>query len=162
MSIAALTVRSTITKPDKAGAVCRITVATDDVVRAFGRRGRVAVVATFPNGYALRSSLVPRGGAHILPLSLESRVAGGLTEGEAVLVEFQEDREPRTLEIPDDLTNELERAGVLRTFEAMSFSHRKEWVAALADAKRPETRAKRIDDCVTAMRDRDSRTAVRA
>jgi uncharacterized protein YdeI (YjbR/CyaY-like superfamily) len=97
-----------------------------------------------------------------LPLSLESRVAGALTEGEAVLVEFQEDREPRTLEIPDDLANELERADVLRTFEAMSFSHRKEWVAALADAKRPETRAKRIGDCVTAMRDRDSRTAVRA
>jgi hypothetical protein len=162
MSIAALTVRSTITKPDKAGAVCRITVATDDVLRAFGRRGRVAVVATFPNGYALRSSLVPRGGAHMLPLSVESRVAGDLTEGESVRVELREDREPRELEIPSDLANALEVAGVDRAFGAMSFSHRKEWIVALADAKRPETRAKRIAACVAAMRDRDSRKVARA
>jgi hypothetical protein len=162
MNTAALTVVATITKPDRAGAVCRIVVPTDEVTRTFGRRGRVAVVATFPNGYALRSSLVPRGGTHVLPLSLESRVAGGLAEGEFVRVDLREDLDPRAVDVPDDLAKALAAAGVDATFAAMSFSHRKEWVAALAAAKRPETRAKRIAECVAAMHDRSARKPARA
>jgi uncharacterized protein YdeI (YjbR/CyaY-like superfamily) len=40
------------------------------------------------------------------------------------------------------------------TFDAMAFTHRKEWVLAVQDAKRPATREKRIADCVAVMRSR--------
>ena len=62
--------------------------------------------------------------------------------------------EIRTIDVPDDLGRALERAGLRAAFDAMAFSHRKEWVLAVQDAKRPQTREKRIADCVVAMRSR--------
>ena len=58
--------------------------------------------------------------------------------------------------VPDDLSRELGAASVRTAFDAMPPSHRKEWVLAVQDAKRPETRTKRITACVAAMRDRRS------
>ncbi len=54
------------------------------------------------------------------------------------------DRKNRTVEIPQDLREALESAGLLATFEKMAFTHRKEHVLAILEAKRPETRANRI------------------
>jgi len=59
-----------------------------------------------------------------------------------------------TVDVPDDLAAALAKGGVRDAFDAMAFSHRKEWVRAVQDAKRPETRTKRIADCVAAMRTR--------
>jgi hypothetical protein len=146
----------TLEKPDKPGAVCRINVATADVVRVLGSRARVAVVATFEGGYATRTSLMPRGGTHILPLNAEVCEAAGFRKGDRVDVVLREDIEPRTIEVPADLDTLLIEAGVHETFDAMSYSHRKEWSVAIADAKRPETRAKRIRECVAAMESRRS------
>jgi hypothetical protein len=54
------------------------------------------------------------------------------------------DRRARTVEIPEDLREALESIGLLETFERMAFTHRKEFVLAILEAKRPETRANRI------------------
>lgn len=54
------------------------------------------------------------------------------------------DRKNRTVEIPQDLREALESAGLLETFEKLAFTHRKEHVLAVQEAKRPETRANRI------------------
>ncbi|MDX5418122.1 MAG: YdeI/OmpD-associated family protein [Hymenobacteraceae bacterium] len=54
------------------------------------------------------------------------------------------DRKARTVEIPDDLREALEAVGLLETFEKLAFTHRKEHVLAIMEAKRPETRANRI------------------
>jgi uncharacterized protein YdeI (YjbR/CyaY-like superfamily) len=62
--------------------------------------------------------------------------------------------EERTVDVPDDLAGALGDAGVRDAFDAMAFSHRKEWVRAVQDAKRPETRTKRVAECVAAMRTR--------
>jgi hypothetical protein len=153
-TIDGMQVTSTIERPDAAGAVCRIKVPSDEVESAFGRGGRVAVAATFANGYTLRSSLMPRGGAHMLPLSADARAAANVAEGDRVTVTLREDLELRTVEVPDDLGAALDAAHLRSAFEAMSVSHRKEWTRAIDDAKRPETRIKRIADCVTAMRNR--------
>ncbi|MDP9105667.1 MAG: YdeI/OmpD-associated family protein [Candidatus Eremiobacteraeota bacterium] len=61
-------------------------------------------------------------------------------------------------DVPDDLGRAPAGAGVRETFDAMAFTHRKEWVHAVQDAKRPETRTKRIADCVAAMRARRAGT----
>lgn len=57
-------VNGMVEKPEVAGAVCRLNVATADVVRTFASRARVAIVATFESGYVMRSSLIPRSGVH--------------------------------------------------------------------------------------------------
>jgi hypothetical protein len=54
------------------------------------------------------------------------------------------DRKTRTVAIPDDLREALEAVGLLESFEQLAFTHRKEFVVSVLDAKRPETRANRI------------------
>ncbi len=154
-----IAVTGTIRRPDVSGAVCRIDVPSADVARVFGRKGRVPVVATFSNGHSFRTSLTPRRGTHILPVNAEMRGIAGLAEGERVSVTLSEDVEERTVEIADDLAQALSAAGVRGIFDRMSYSHRKEWARALEDAKRPETRVKRIADCVAAMRQREAKAS---
>lgn len=132
---------------------CGIRVETADVVRWFGRKSRVPVVPTI-NGYTYRSSLSPMGGCHMLPVAAEVRAGARVAGGDRVTLTLREDTEERTIEVPDDLGSTLTDAGVRETFDAMAFTHRKEWVRAVQDAKRPETRTKRIADCVAAMRTR--------
>jgi len=134
---------------------CGIRVETADVVRWFGRKSRVPVVATI-NGYTYRSSLSPMGGCHMLPVAAEVRAGARVAGGDRVTLTLREDTEERTVEVPDDLGRALAKARVRALFDAMAFTHRKEWVRAVQDAKRPETRAKRIGDCVAAMRVRPS------
>jgi hypothetical protein len=132
-------------------AACGIRLQTQDVVRWFGRKSRVPVQATI-NGYAYRSSLSPMGGCHILPVNAEVRKGANVKAGDKVLLRLREDTAERTVEVPDDLAKALAAAHVQAAFDAMSFTHRKEWVKAVLDAKRPETRVKRIASCVSALR----------
>jgi hypothetical protein len=132
-------------------AACAVQVPTAEVVRWFGRKSRVPVVATI-NGYAWRTSLSPMGGCHVLPVNGEVRKGAGVAGGDRVTVTLREDTEERTVDVPDDLAKALGTAKRRAAFDAMGFTHRKEWVRAVLDAKRPETRAKRITDCVAAMK----------
>ena len=50
--------------------------------------------------------------------------------------------------IPQDLKAALTTAGALATFERMAPSHRREHINAIEEAKKPETRAGRIENCV--------------
>jgi hypothetical protein len=137
--------------PDSAA--CGIEVATADVVRWFGRKSRVPVVASI-NGYTYRSSLSPMGGCHVLPVNGDVRKGAGIAGGDRVTLTLREDTEERTIDVPADLAAALDKAKLRAAFDGMAFTHRKEWVRAVLDAKRDETRTKRIADCVAAMRSR--------
>jgi uncharacterized protein DUF1905/bacteriocin resistance YdeI/OmpD-like protein len=139
--------------PDSAA--CGIRVETADVVRWFGRKSRVPVVATI-NGYTYRSSLSPMGGCHMLPVAAPVRAGAHVAGGDRVKLTLREDTAERTIVVPDDLARALGAAKMRAAFDAMGFTHRKEWVLAVQDAKRPETRTKRITACVASMRDRRS------
>ena len=133
---------------DEDSAACGVRLATKDVIAWFGRKGRVAVRVTIA-GYTYRSSLSPMGGSHVLPVNTAVRKSANVKAGDRVSIRLEEDREERTVEVPGDLARALAKAKVRETFDAMSFTHRKELVKAISDAKRPETRAKRIADCIT-------------
>jgi hypothetical protein len=143
---------ATVEKSDESAA-CAIIVPTADVVRWFGRKSRVPVVATI-NDYTYRSSLSPMGGCHVLPVSATVRDGARVGGGDRVKLTLREDTAERTIDVPDDLARALKAAKMRAAFDAMAFTHRKEWVLAVQDAKRPETRTKRIADCVAAMRAR--------
>jgi hypothetical protein len=151
-----ITVNTTVEKSAESAA-CGVRVETADVVRWFGRKSRVPVVATI-NGYTYRSSLSPMGGCHMLPVAAEVRAGAQVAGGDRVTLTLREDTAERTVDVPDDLATALQSAKLRETFDAMAFTHRKEWVRAVQDAKRPETRAKRIADCVGAMRARRAGT----
>ena len=122
-------------------------------MRWFGRKSRVPVVATI-NGHSYRSSLSPMGGCHILPVNADVRKNAKVGPGDRIELHLREDVRARTVDVPADLMAALKKAGLIESFDALSFTHRKEWVNALLDAKRPETRAKRVANCVEAVRSR--------
>jgi uncharacterized protein YdeI (YjbR/CyaY-like superfamily) len=62
-----------------------------------------------------------------------------------VPVVLESDDAPRTVEVPDDLAAALDAApGARAGFDGRSFSHRREWVEWVTEAKRPETGERRV------------------
>ena len=127
-----------------------------DVAAAMGGRARIPVAGTI-NGVAFRGSTMPMGdGRHCVGFRKEIRAhAGGVEVGDSVAIQIGRDDAPRTVAVPPDLAAALAVEPGLRTaFDAMSFTHRREWAEAVEGAKRPETRARRISQAVDAARAR--------
>lgn len=123
----------------------------DDVVAALGHSKRPPVTITV-NGHTYRTTAVRMGGRFLVPLSAEHREAAGLAAGDDVSVEIALDRAPREVALPADLDAALDEAA--RTaYDALSYSHRKEWVRWVEEAKKPETRATRIEKTVAGLRE---------
>src|SRR6516162_7560885 len=104
-------------------------VLDDAQVAAVGEGAkRFPVVATV-NGYTWRTSVVRMGGEFLLGLNKEVRLGAGVDAGTPVDVTLEIDAAPREVEVPEDLAAALEReAGARKNFEAMPFTHQKEYV----------------------------------
>ena len=115
-----------------------------DVVEALGGTGRIPVTATF-DGVPYRGSIVRMGNGAVLGVLKAIMAEAGISDGDTVTVVVRNDDAPREIEVPDDLAEALARNGAARAaFEALSFSHRREYVDAINQAQRPETRVRRI------------------
>ncbi|MCC9135836.1 YdeI/OmpD-associated family protein [Pontibacter silvestris] len=62
------------------------------------------------------------------------------------------ERKSKTVIPPDDLLQALEAAGLGNAFQNLSFIQRKEYSVAVLEARRPETRANRIQKAVEQLR----------
>jgi hypothetical protein len=115
-----------------------------DVVDALGSNRRPAVLVTIgPHTY--RSTIAPRGGVYLLGVSAENRALAGVCAGDEVDVDVVLDTAPREVEVPVDFAQALNAVpGLRQAFDAMAFTHRKEHVRAIEDAKTAETRSRRI------------------
>lgn len=87
-----------------------------------------------------------------MPARKEIREAAKLGAGKRAHVTLEADTAARTVMVPSDLARALTSAKLRSAFDALSFTRRKEHVAAVMDAKRPETRAARIEKVVKALR----------
>lgn len=133
---------------DRGGAFVRVPA---DVVAALGGRGRTPVRATF-DGARYAGSIVAMGGEPILGVLKRIRSDLGKEPGDTVVVTVELDEEERTVEVPNDLRAALVQGGVAEAFEALSFSHRREYVMWIEEAKKPDTRARRIAQTVERVR----------
>lgn len=126
----------------------------DAVAASFGTRRQVRVRGTL-NGVAYRSNLMPLGGgAFALGLHKATREAAGVTFGDAVTVTVERDDEPREVAVPAELRAALDGDPAARAaWERLAPSHRREHANAVADAKRPETRARRVEQALAMLRD---------
>ena len=114
------------------------------VVEALGGGNRPAVTVRI-NGYTYRSTIARMGGVFLLPVSAEVRAGAGISAGARLDVEVELDAAPREVVVPDDLRAALDAVpGAAATFDELSFSHRKEHVRAIEDAKSEATRQRRI------------------
>ncbi len=115
-----------------------------DVIAALGTSKKPKVVVTL-NDFTYRSTVAVMGGAFMLPLSQERRLAAGIKPGDTLEVTLELDLEPRTVEVPADLAAALaEKPGAQAAFDALAYSIRKEHARQVEDAKTPETRTRRI------------------
>ena len=115
---------------------------------------RFPVVATV-NGYTWRTSVSRMGGEFLLGLSREVRDGAGV-EAE---VSIELDEAPRDVEVPADLAAALAAdPQAAASFERMAFTHRKEYARWVAEAKRDETRQRRVAQAVEMIKEGKSRS----
>jgi hypothetical protein len=122
-----------------------------DVKEAFGR-ARPPVRVTI-RGHTWRTTPAVYGGVSYIGLNKEVRAAAGVDVGDRVRVELELDTEPRTGELPRDLQTALEKGGLRAAFEALSFTHRREYVEWVEGAKRADTRTRRVAETVRRVRE---------
>jgi hypothetical protein len=123
-----------------------------DAREAFGE-ARAPVAATI-NGVPYRSRLSVYGGRTYLGLRKEVRVAAGIELGDPVDVVLERDDAPREVEVPDALATALAGDDAARgAFDSLPFTHRKEYARWIAEAKRDETRARRVENALGMLRE---------
>lgn len=109
---------------------------------------RFPVVATV-NGYTWRASVARMGGEFLVGLSREVRAGAGVTAGDDVDVILELDAAPREVDVPPALAAALAGDEPARVaFEAMAFTHRKEYARWVAEAKKDETRDRRVEQAL--------------
>ena len=114
-----------------------------DLKAAFGQ-ARPPVKITI-RGHAWRTTPGVYDGVGHVVVNRNVKAATGVDAPDRVRVAMELDSEPRTVAVPRDLKVALAAVpGASKAFAAMSFTHRREYVEWVEDAKRPETRVRRI------------------
>ena len=123
----------------------------DEVVEKLGAGKRPPVRVTV-GGHTYRTTVAPMAGAYWVPLAAEHREAAGVRADQEVDVGIELDTAPREVVLPEDLATAMD-AAARSAFNGLAPSHQKEWVRWVEEAKRPETRANRIERTVTSLRE---------
>ncbi len=123
-----------------------------DVVEALGAGKRPPVTVTL-NGHTYRSTVASMGGRYLLPLSAENRTAAGLNAGDEVDVDIELDTQPRVVEVPADLQAAIDGDPQAKAaWERLSYSHQRQHVLAIEEAKAAATRERRIAKALEMLR----------
>lgn len=138
------------------GSMCFIPVPFDPRP-IFGKvRAKVRVSI---GGHVYRSTIASMGNGSCVPLRRSNREAAGLEGDETLRVTLELDEAPREVEVPADLKKALRaEPGAWAAWQALSYSHRREHVDAIEQAKRDETRARRIAAAVKMAEERVAKT----
>jgi len=117
-----------------------------DVEKVFGAK-RVPVKAEI-NGAVYRGSIVRMGGKYLLGIPKAFREKARIAAGDNIVVTLEFDSDPRTVKVPTDLAKAIEKRGLSGKWEDLSYTHKKEHANAVTEAKRPETKVRRIEKTV--------------
>jgi hypothetical protein len=125
----------------------------DDVVEALGAGKRPPVSVTI-NGYTYRSTVAVMGGVFMVSVSAEHRAGAGIAGGDEVDVDIELDTSPREVSVPADLAAALDaEPAARRTFDGLSNSNKSWHTLQVEGAKTDETRQRRIEKSIAALRD---------
>jgi len=126
---------------------------SDEQVAAVGGGRRAFPVLVDVNGMTLSLRLARMGGENMIGLARAARERAGVSIGSAYEVRIVADEGERTVEVPEDLAVALAGDAEARVaFEALAYSHRKEFVRWVGEAKRDATRAQRVVKTVEMLR----------
>jgi Bacteriocin-protection, YdeI or OmpD-Associated/Domain of unknown function (DUF1905) len=101
------------------------------------------------NGTEFRTTVAVYSGVALIGFNAKLRERAGIAIGDEVTVELELDDEPRTVDVPPPLRRALDdHAEAKAAFERLSYTHRREFAEWIAEAKREETRARRIGKAI--------------
>jgi len=131
----------------------------DEQVAAVGEGAkRFPVVATV-NGHTWRTTVMRMRGEFLLGLNAEVREAAGAEAGDMVSVELALDTAPREVEVPEALAVALDGDKAAREiFDGLSYTHRKEYARWIEEAKREETRERRVAQALAMLKEGKTRS----
>jgi uncharacterized protein YdeI (YjbR/CyaY-like superfamily) len=103
----------------------------------------VPVVITI-DGIKFKRYIARYAGELLMVFNAELREKTGYKAGDRVHMLIERDFEPRVVELPEDVETALNEAREMEVWKTWSYSHQNEDMAGINEAKKPETRAKRI------------------
>ena len=113
---------------------------------------RFPVVATV-NGHTWRTTVTRMRGEFLLGLNREVREQARVEAGDTVDVELELDTAPREVEVPQALAAALALdAEADANFARLAYTHRKEYARWIDEAKRDETRERRVAEALELLR----------
>ena len=128
------------------GSMCFIPL-TFDPQPVFGKL-RAPVKVTL-NGYTYRSTIAVMGGEFLLGVSAEVRERAGVKAGDELDVDLELDTAKREVKPPADLVKALKAAPpAWDRWRELSFTHQREYAESVQEAKKPETRRRRVEGAV--------------
>jgi hypothetical protein len=105
-------------------------------------RAKVPVKVTI-NDYTWRSTVGNRGGQQYIVVNAEARCNAVVRAGDVVTITLEPDTEKREIEIPTALRKALGTT-LTQTLNRLSFTHKKEFIVWYSEAKKEETRSRRV------------------
>ena len=124
-----------------------------EVVDSLGAGKRPPVTVTI-NGYTYRNTVAVMGGAYMIGVSSEHRGPAGVQGGDSVDVELALDTAPRVVDVPPELAAALEADPAAKaTFDGLSYSNKSWHALQVTGTNNPETRARRIEKSIAALRE---------
>nr|MDT0657138.1 YdeI/OmpD-associated family protein [Micromonospora sp. DSM 115978] len=128
-------------------------VVPEEVVLSFGRGKRVPVRVTIDGGYTYRNTIASMGGQFLISFNAETRAKTGKGAGDEIEVTLEVDEAPRTVEVPAALAAALDAdPAAARAWSALSPSKQRAHALSVEGAKRDDTRARRVQKVVEALR----------
>lgn len=105
------------------------------------------------DGHPFTTTVAHYGGVDYLGFRREVREAAGVEVGDTVAIEVELDTRKRVVTVPEDLAAALGQGRVRKFFESLSYSHQKEYVDWVEEAKREQTRKTRIGRTVEMLKE---------
>jgi Bacteriocin-protection, YdeI or OmpD-Associated/Domain of unknown function (DUF1905) len=114
-----------------------------DVREEFGR-ARPPLKVTL-NGHTYRSTVCVYGGRYFIPVCMSNQKAAGIMPDDIVAVTIASDTDVREVEPPPELQAALKKnAAAKAKWEKLSYTTKKEHALAILEAKKDETRERRL------------------
>jgi hypothetical protein len=146
--------RTTILQSGKTATGIRV---PDEVIEGLVAGKRPPVRVTI-NGYTYRSTVAVYGGEYLVGVNAENRAGARVAGGDEVDVDIELDTAPREVSVPADFAAALDaQPDARRTFDGLSYSNKSSHVLSIEGAKTAETRQRRIEKSVSALREGRSR-----
>lgn len=106
-------------------------------------KAKVPVKVTI-NGHTWRSTVGNRGGIQYIVVNANARRVAGVKAGDLVTITLEPDTERREIEIPLPLQRALGKK-LSQKLDALSFTHKKEFIVWYSEAKKDDTRDRRLE-----------------